>query len=85
MYSTTLICLAALAVSGLAAPALDRRTLPSTSENQELITKLILAPTGLDRIELLPNDADFTYDFLNPPTLKGNATGLGTFSLSPLI
>ena len=84
MHFTTFIVSAALVATGLAVPAVERRTLPTTSENQDLINKLILAPTALERIELLPNDTDFAYDFLNPPTPKANTTGLGTLKTSPL-
>lgn len=39
----------------------------SSSVNLDLITKLELAPTAVDRIALL-KDSDFVYDFANPPS-----------------
>lgn len=64
-----------LASSALCAPSV-KRTSSTTSANEDLIAKLLLAPTGRDRIELLPNDNDFTYDFNAPPTELGIAKGL---------
>lgn len=81
--SNSLVLLATLAASVSAAPAVekDKRTLPSTSGNLDLIAKLVTAPTQADRVALLPNDNDFTYDFRNPPTSRGNSTGLGGFTI----
>jgi hypothetical protein len=39
---------------------------PGSANNLDLISKLELAPTAVDRIALL-SDSDFIYDFLNPP------------------
>jgi hypothetical protein len=38
-----------------------------------LITKLLLAPTAADRVAILSNDADYTFNFAKP----ANSTGLG--------
>lgn len=48
-----------------------------TAENQNLIDSLILAPSAVDRIALIPNDADFVYDFQNPPTKNAITSGDG--------
>ena len=39
---------------------------PGSANDLDLISKLELAPTAVDRIALL-DDSDFIYDFLNPP------------------
>jgi hypothetical protein len=39
---------------------------PNSANNLDLIQKLELAPTAVDRMALL-SDSDFIYDFLNPP------------------
>lgn len=39
----------------------------SIANNKEIISSLILAPTEKDRINLITNDADFVFDFNNPP------------------
>lgn len=36
---------------------------PSNAGNIDLITKLSTAATSVDRLKLLPNDADHVYDF----------------------
>jgi hypothetical protein len=50
----------------------------STANNQDLINKLELAATAVDRIALIPNDNDFVYDFLNPPPGDAITQGKGT-------
>ena len=50
----------------------------STANNQDLINKLELAATAVDRIGLIPNDHDFVYDFLNPPPDGAITAGKGT-------
>lgn len=75
-FSAPVLSSALFATFAIAAPALEKRTQSSTSGNLELINQLRLAATGRDRINLLPNDEDFTYDFQNPPTELGIATGL---------
>jgi len=77
-FSLSTVAALALATLVLAAPAAkEKRTLNSTSTNPEIITSLLDAPTGRDRVAILTNDDDFTYDFLHPPTAMGIATGLG--------
>jgi hypothetical protein len=52
----------------------------STAGNITLIQSLELAPTAVDRIDLLNNSFDWLYDFLNPPSdpnLKPITQGLG--------
>lgn len=83
-FSNSITLLAALAASVSAAPSSSqkaKRTLPATSGNLDLIAKLVTAPTQADRIALLPNDNDFTFDFLNAPTSVGNSTGMGGSSV----
>ncbi|KAI9889438.1 MAG: hypothetical protein M1814_005301 [Vezdaea aestivalis] len=73
-----ILSLVALALAGTSLAATipnDKRTLPSTSGNQDIINRLTLAGTAVERIAILTNDRDFTYDFLNPPTQRGNSTG----------
>lgn len=41
-----------------------------------LIERLLLAPTAVDRLALIPNDRDFVYDFQNPPS-GSTVTGRG--------
>lgn len=79
LFPASLLALAAtlFATSSLGAPQLERRTSPGVSTNQTLINELELAPTGRDRIDLLPNDLDFVYDFNLPPTQQFNSTGKG--------
>lgn len=48
-----------------------------TADNQNLIDSLMLAPTAVDRIALIPNDADFVYDFQNPPSKGAITSGDG--------
>lgn len=75
MLFSTVILGAQLSALALALPAYrnDSTALPnikgpnSNANNTELISALILAPTAKDRIALIPNDADFVYDFNNPP------------------
>jgi hypothetical protein len=76
--------LALLASTALAAPKApyEKRTLPTTSTNQQTINSLLLAATGRDRIALLPNDNDFIYDFANPPTQLYNSSGKGGFTIA---
>ena len=50
----------------------------STANNPDLINKLELAATAVDRIALIPNDYDFVYDFLNPPPNGAITQGKGT-------
>ena len=76
---------ALLAVASLvvAAPspagAKEKRVLKSTSGNETIITELLDAPTGRDRIGILTNDKDFVFNFLHPArTDIGIAKGLGT-------
>ena len=38
-----------------------------TANNNDLVAALITAPTALDRLNLLPNDQDFVFDFNSPP------------------
>ncbi|KAI9684512.1 MAG: hypothetical protein M1829_002322 [Trizodia sp. TS-e1964] len=63
----------------LLAPAaeLEKRTLRTTSTNQDIINRMLLAPTGRQRVEILTNDNDFSFDFRFPPTSVGNSTGFG--------
>lgn len=84
MLFSTLILGAQLSAVALALPASlnDSTTLPnikgpnSNADNSDLISSLILAPTAKDRIALIPNDADFVYDFNNPPA-GATTTGKG--------
>lgn len=48
----------------------------STANNLDLISKLELAPTAVDRFALLA-DTDFVYDFLAPPPGDAVTTGKG--------
>jgi hypothetical protein len=50
----------------------------STANNQDLINKLELAATAVDRIALITDDHDFVYDFLNPPPDGAITAGKGT-------
>ena len=83
MLFSTLVIGAQLSVIALAIPAPilnDSTTLPhitgpnSIANNKALIQSLELAATAKDRINLITNDADFVYDFNNPPQ---NATTTG--------
>ena len=73
-FSTAVLC-AQLTTLALTAPAplSDSTTLPpvsypdSIAGNTDLISKLTLAPTAKDRINLIPTDSDWVYDFNNPP------------------
>jgi mannose-6-phosphate isomerase-like protein (cupin superfamily) len=73
MYTTILLTI--LPLLAAAAPTYD--TTPSSAanttvnggaDNLSLIQSLILAPKAVDRIKLIPNDADFVFDFNNPPS-----------------
>ena len=65
-----------LGVLALAVPApiSDSTDLPdikgpnSLADNEALISSLESAPTAKDRVNLIPNDADWVYDFNNPPS-----------------
>jgi hypothetical protein len=46
-------------------------------DNQELVDALILAPTAVDRIALIPDDTDFVYSFQSPPSKKAITSGGG--------
>ena len=82
MLLLSLFLAAEFSILALAAPAPlnDSTTLPdikgpsSIANNKDLIQSLTLAPTAKDRINLITNDADFVYDFNNPPQ---NATTTG--------
>jgi len=43
----------------------------------EQVAQLRLAPTAVDRINALPDDKQFVFDFFNPPTTVGIVTGAG--------
>ncbi|KAJ7485685.1 RmlC-like cupin [Mycena latifolia] len=64
MFSlSTAVVLSALLGSGLCTPVSD------------LVAQLRLAPTAVDRLNDLPNDKQYTFDFFNPP--GGITTGAG--------
>lgn len=44
-----------------------RAPVDSAANNQQIIQSLLLAPKAVDRIEILSQDSDFKFDFLNPP------------------
>ncbi|MCJ1280426.1 hypothetical protein MMC21_008254 [Puttea exsequens] len=48
----------------------------SLANNKALIQSLLLAPTAKDRINLIPNPADFVFDFSKPPP-NSSTTGKG--------
>ena len=90
MLFSTIILGAQLSAIILAIPApiSDSTTIPDVTgpnalaNNADLISKLTLAPTAKDRINLIPNNADWVYDFNNPPqsavtTGKGGHTVRG--------
>ena len=62
---------------------LEERESNSTAGNGTLIDQLLLAPTAVDRLALLPNNDDWLFDFNNPPGGGSTTTGLGMFSLLP--
>ena len=78
MHSKSFIA-AALTGAAVAMPApskpLYARESNSTANNLDLITKLELAPTAADRVNML-SASDFLYDFLAPPE-GATTTGLG--------
>lgn len=88
LFSTAAAVTAFLATSAFAAPTqIEERQAPapvpsvvgasvpgSAYGNLDLIAKLILAPLQADRVELLA-DADFKFDFRNPPGNLNVATG----------
>ena len=85
MLFSTLLIGAQLSAIALALPAPllnDSTTLPdikgpsSIANNKDLIQSLELAATAKDRINLITNDADFVYDFNNPPS-SAVTTGKG--------
>ena len=63
-------------------PEADSTTLPvlkgpnALADNETIINALELAATAKDRVNLVPNDADWVYDFDNPPT-SAVTTGKG--------
>ena len=75
MLFSTLVISAHLSILAFALPAPlnDSTTLPaingpsSIANNKATIQSLELAPTAKERINLIANDADFVYDFNNPP------------------
>ncbi|KAL6717705.1 hypothetical protein ACLMJK_005620 [Lecanora helva] len=75
LHPTTTLLLTQLTSLALAIPApmKNSTSIPpaqnpdSIAGNTDLIQKLQLAPTAKDRIALITNDADFVYDFNNPP------------------
>ncbi|KAM0797160.1 spherulin-1A [Usnea florida] len=75
MLFSTLVISAQLSILAFALPAPlnDSTTLPdikgpsTIANNKNLIQSLELAPTAKERINLITNDADFVYDFNNPP------------------
>ena len=48
-------------------PSTTNTTVNTGADNTALIQSLILAPKAVDRINLIPNDRDFVFDFNNPP------------------
>lgn len=73
LLSAVLSSAAPTAPSSYQAPASNNTS--TSANNLDLITKLELAPTAVDRIALL-SDADFLYDFKNPPA-NTTTTGKG--------
>ncbi|KAL8763857.1 MAG: hypothetical protein Q9184_000453 [Pyrenodesmia sp. 2 TL-2023] len=71
-YTTVLSSSGAATASGSPAPPAD----VSIANNMELIGELLLAAKAPDRINLVPNDASFKFDFDNPPD-KTMTTGKG--------
>jgi len=75
MLLSTIVLAAQLSILSLAMPApiSDSTSLPDIqgpnglANNEGLIQSLTLAPTAKDRINLIPNDPDWVYDFNNPP------------------
>ena len=67
----------AFAATALAAPhkPVAKRESNETADNTQLIQALELAPTAVDRINMLTKD-DFIYDFLAPPP-NTTTTGAG--------
>ena len=84
MHITSLLAGALLCAPILAGPttAASYRTsygkknakVNTQANNKKLVGELLLAPTAVDRINLIPNAYDFVYDFAHPPT---NATTMG--------
>ena len=62
------------AASGTASARTPSRT---NANNQDIIEKLTLAATVVDRTELLPNANDHVFDFLNPNDPAAVTTGNG--------
>ena len=75
MQFNTLLLSILLPILATASPT-ERRNPPPAgiAGNKDLLQALMLAPTAVQRIELIPNDNDFVYDFNNPPE---NATTTG--------
>jgi quercetin dioxygenase-like cupin family protein len=48
-----------------------------SSDNSNLVRELLTAATQVDRINLLSNNSDFVFDFVNPPTDKAIIKGKG--------
>ena len=79
MYSHSLLTAGLLATVANSAPHIFRRAEAesnSTANNIDLIHNLELAPTAVDRFDLL-QDSDFVYDFLAPPPGDAVTTGKG--------
>lgn len=79
MYTSSILTAALLGAAVNAAPQILRRgeaESNSTANNIDLIHNLELAPTAVDRINLL-NATDFVYDFLAPPPGDAVTTGKG--------
>lgn len=46
-------------------------------DTETLVSQLQLAPTAVDKLQILNKDSDFLFDFVNPPTDKTTAKGEG--------
>ena len=79
MYTTSILAAALLGAAANAAPQMIPRAEAesnSTANNIQLIQQLELAPTAVDRFNLLTAQ-DFVYDFLAPPPGDAVTTGKG--------
>ena len=104
MYTTTTLLLLTTLLSTLAfslptsSPSTNFTLTPPTNttvntqhDNLTLINSLLLAPKAVDRIALIPNNADFIFDFGSPPAstltsgLGGHTVRADRQSFPPLI
>jgi hypothetical protein len=68
-----------LATSAIAFSPIEKRqnTASATANNQTLIDQLLNAATAVDRQAVIPNEADFVYQFQSPPASSAITKGLG--------